>query len=117
MRKEEKGVIENFLFLNSNSIFIFCDFALVVKLKNEIKSLIFSYELILKELFVHFYIFFFLLDGWFQRPSSDIRLYPTREDFLTAWSDAIANAVEGGFLLEADVAELEASAETWSYPY
>ncbi len=44
-------------------------------------------------------------------------LYPTREDFLTAWSDAIANAVEGGFLLEADVAELEASAETWSYPY
>lgn len=43
-------------------------------------------------------------------------LYPTKEDFMTQWLDAIDTNVANGFLLADDVAELTAAAEAWDFP-
>jgi hypothetical protein len=43
-------------------------------------------------------------------------LYPTHADFVEAWSDALDEAVAGGFILEADAPELLAAAEASTVP-
>ncbi|MEZ5501403.1 MAG: alpha/beta hydrolase domain-containing protein [Halioglobus sp.] len=45
-----------------------------------------------------------------------VNLYPTKTDFITQWSDAIDVGVANGFLLPADVAELNAAANAWNFP-
>jgi hypothetical protein len=43
-------------------------------------------------------------------------LYPTHEVFVTAWANALADAVAGGFLLQPDADELLAAAEASAFP-
>jgi hypothetical protein len=45
-----------------------------------------------------------------------LSLYPTKDDFLTQWLDAINDGVVNGFLLAEDVDELSAAAEAWDFP-
>ncbi len=49
-------------------------------------------------------------------PAQILVLYPTKADFLDQWSDAIGVNVAAGFLLPADVNELEAAANAWQFP-
>lgn len=49
-------------------------------------------------------------------PAQIQTLYPTKEDFMTQWIDAINSGVADGFLLTEDVAELTAAAEAWDFP-
>jgi hypothetical protein len=43
-------------------------------------------------------------------------LYPTKDDFMTQWLDAINDSVVNGFLLAEDVDELTAAADAWDFP-
>lgn len=45
-----------------------------------------------------------------------LALYPTQEAFMNLWLDSLSDSVANGFLLQADVAELEAAANAWQFP-
>jgi len=63
-------------------------------------------------------IFFCRLFGRTIPLSSDqiLALYPTKQDFLDQWVDAINDGIANGFLRPADAAELTAAAEAWNFP-
>jgi hypothetical protein len=45
-----------------------------------------------------------------------LALYPTKMDFTTQWLNALNAGVADGFLLAADVPELDAAANAWQFP-
>ncbi len=49
-------------------------------------------------------------------PAQILALYPTKADFMTLWLDAINDNVASGFLLPADVNELQAAPNAWDFP-
>lgn len=45
-----------------------------------------------------------------------LSLYGTKQNFMSQWLDALNEGVQNGFLLDADIGELEAAADAWQFP-
>jgi hypothetical protein len=49
-------------------------------------------------------------------PTEILALYPTKDDFLTKWSDSIDDSVADGFMLAEDAGDLWTAANAWQFP-